>query len=117
MAEDEEGPEHGALGDPVDRPEEPGVEGDGGGEEGGDGGEVPGDVGEGAPGALDPAMWGDGGADVGDFERRRSGGVELVGGALTDPLELLLTVEHLLLLATLGEPGTGRHGHSLSLSL
>lgn len=107
MAEDEQGPKHGALGGPVDRPEGPSVEVGGGGEERGDGGEVAGDVAEGAPGVLHPAMRGDGGADVGDFERRRRGGIELVGGALADSFELAVVN----LSFSAAEVGTGRNGH------
>lgn len=44
MAENEQGPKHGALSNPVDRPERPAVDVDGGGEQGGDGGDVPNDV-------------------------------------------------------------------------
>lgn len=76
VAEDEDGPEHGALGGPVEGPDEGGVEAEGGGDEGGDDEEIAEDVGEGAEGALDPAMRGDGGADVGDPERGWRRGVE-----------------------------------------
>ena len=113
VAEDEQGPKHGALGRPVDRPEDPAVEVGGGGEERGDGDEIPGDVAEGAEGVLHPAMRRDRGADVGDLERRRRGGVEFVGGALSDSFEVLALAGVGLssFSATLGETGTGRNGH------
>lgn len=56
-------------------------------------------------------MRGDCGPDVGDLERRRRGGVELVGGALPDSFVLLLAVVNLSFSATLREAGTGRNGH------
>lgn len=44
MPKDEKGPKHGALSNPVNWPEGPAVDIDGGSEERGDGGDVPNDV-------------------------------------------------------------------------
>uniref|UniRef100_A0A0A9DI07 Fad7 n=1 Tax=Arundo donax TaxID=35708 RepID=A0A0A9DI07_ARUDO len=69
-SEDEERPEHGALRGPVEGPDELAVEARGGGGED----DVAQDVAHGAPGVLDPAVLGDGDADVGEPERRRRPG-------------------------------------------
>ena len=87
VAEDEERPEHGALRGPVQRPDEPAVEARGGGGEPQDDDDVAEDVAHGAPGVLDPAVLGDGGADLRQPERRRRPGVEVParGGLLLLP--------------------------------
>jgi hypothetical protein len=77
VAEDEERPEHGALRGPVERPDEPAVEARGGRGEPQDDDDVAQHVGHGAPGVLDPAVLGDGSADLRQPERRRRPRVEL----------------------------------------
>lgn len=93
MSEDEESPEHGALGEPVERPEGPAVERGSGESEQGDDDCVAEDVAHGPQGVLHPAVAGDGRPDVADPEGRRLPGLDL-------PRRRLLGVEciHLLFL-------------------
>jgi hypothetical protein len=85
VAEDEERPEHGALRGPVERPDEPAVEARGGGGEPQDDDDVAEHVAHGAPGILDPAVLGDGRADLRQPERWRRPGVEDPARGLLPP--------------------------------
>jgi hypothetical protein len=110
MPEDEESPEHGALRDPVKRPDEPAVEARGGRGEAEHDDDVAQHVAHGAPGVLDPAVLGDGRADLRQPEWRGRPGVEsaAVGRRRCLRLPSLRVDAPLLLLDGGGEAGRRR---------
>ena len=70
VADNKQGPEHGALRDPVERPRPPAVDRERRRGEPDDHGDVPGEVGHGLDGVLLEALGRDGGLDVGEGEGR-----------------------------------------------
>lgn len=83
VADDEQRPKHRALGDPVERPRPPAVDGEGGSCEADDDGDVPSQVSHGLEGVFLEALGRNGGLDVGEGEGRRGGERDLrlkVGG-------------------------------------
>ena len=72
MAEDENGPKHGALSDPVNGPDEPGIKVGGGGNQCRDNDEITKNIKERAPRVLNPAMRRNGSTDLGNTKRGRS---------------------------------------------
>lgn len=88
MAENEDGPEHGSLEEPIERPEGPAIEVDGADRERGDDDGVAEDIAHRSPWIPHPTMARNGDPDVADPERRRLPGVEVT--ARRDPLRFAL---------------------------
>lgn len=88
MAENEDGPEHGSLGEPIERPEGPAIEVDSADRERGDDDGVSEDIAHRSQRIPHPTMPRNGSPDVADPERRRLPGFEIP--ACRDPLRFAL---------------------------
>lgn len=71
MSKNKESPKHGSLSSPIERPNDPVVNIRSGGGEAEDDDYISDDIAHRPPWVLDPAMLGDGSADLGEIERRR----------------------------------------------
>lgn len=92
VPENEEGPKHRPLRDPIERPHDPAIDVGGGGGEPDHHGDVPDHVAHRAPRVLHPAALRYRRADLGEPERGRGPRIEplLVPGAPADPARALL---------------------------